>query len=149
MMRVALVARSVFPLHGYGGLERHVYDLARALAQRHIGACERRDQDVFPNRALREEIVRLEDEANLPVPHRGDLLVIQPIQIPPIKRHRAARRSVERADDLEQRTLARTRRADDGEGFAECNFERHLVEHRQGPGVGGRVVAPGDVDQFQ
>ena len=31
-MKVALVARSVFPLHGYGGLERHVYDLARALA---------------------------------------------------------------------------------------------------------------------
>ena len=33
-MKVALVTRSVFPLHGYGGLERHVYDLARALAER-------------------------------------------------------------------------------------------------------------------
>ena len=31
-MKVAVVARSVFPLHGYGGLERHVYDLVRALA---------------------------------------------------------------------------------------------------------------------
>ena len=30
--RVAIVARSVFPLHGHGGLERHVYDLARHLA---------------------------------------------------------------------------------------------------------------------
>ena len=36
-MKVALVARSVFPLHGFGGLERHVYDLARALAERDIG----------------------------------------------------------------------------------------------------------------
>ena len=35
-MRVAVVARSVFPLHGYGGLERHVYDLTRALASRDI-----------------------------------------------------------------------------------------------------------------
>jgi glycogen(starch) synthase len=35
-MKVALVARSVFPLHGYGGLERHVYDLARALADRDV-----------------------------------------------------------------------------------------------------------------
>ncbi len=35
-MKVALVARSVFPLHGYGGLERHVYDLARALAERGV-----------------------------------------------------------------------------------------------------------------
>jgi glycosyltransferase involved in cell wall biosynthesis len=35
-MRVAVVARSVFPLHGYGGLERHVYDLTRALAARDV-----------------------------------------------------------------------------------------------------------------
>ena len=35
-MRVALVARSVFPLHGYGGLERHVHDLARALSARDV-----------------------------------------------------------------------------------------------------------------
>ena len=35
-MKVALVARSVFPLHGYGGLERHVHDLARALAERDL-----------------------------------------------------------------------------------------------------------------
>ncbi len=31
-IRVAVVARSVFPLHGHGGLERHVYDLVRALS---------------------------------------------------------------------------------------------------------------------
>jgi glycogen(starch) synthase len=31
-IRVAIVARSVFPLHGHGGLERHVYDLTRHLA---------------------------------------------------------------------------------------------------------------------
>lgn len=35
-MKVALLARSVFPLHGYGGLERHVYDLARALVERSV-----------------------------------------------------------------------------------------------------------------
>lgn len=33
-LRVAIVARSVAPLHGFGGLERSVYDLARALAGR-------------------------------------------------------------------------------------------------------------------
>ncbi len=32
-LRVGIVARSVFPLHGYGGLERHVYDLVRHLAR--------------------------------------------------------------------------------------------------------------------
>jgi glycogen synthase len=30
-LRVAVLARSVFPLHGVGGLERHVYDLVRHL----------------------------------------------------------------------------------------------------------------------
>jgi glycosyltransferase involved in cell wall biosynthesis len=30
--RVAVVARSVLPLHGHGGLERHVFDLVRYLA---------------------------------------------------------------------------------------------------------------------
>ncbi|HEX5473708.1 MAG TPA: glycosyltransferase family 4 protein [Vicinamibacterales bacterium] len=35
-MRVAVVARSVFPFHGVGGLERHVYDLVRALAARDV-----------------------------------------------------------------------------------------------------------------
>ncbi|HSC29791.1 MAG TPA: glycosyltransferase family 4 protein, partial [Vicinamibacterales bacterium] len=32
-LRVAVIARSVFPLHGYGGLERHVHDLVRHLAR--------------------------------------------------------------------------------------------------------------------
>jgi glycogen synthase len=35
-VKVALLARSVFPLHGFGGLERHVYDLARALVERDV-----------------------------------------------------------------------------------------------------------------
>ena len=35
-MRVAVLARAVFPLHGYGGLERHVYDLVRALIERDV-----------------------------------------------------------------------------------------------------------------
>jgi glycogen(starch) synthase len=33
-LRVAVTARSVYPLHRYGGLERHVYDLVRCLLDR-------------------------------------------------------------------------------------------------------------------
>ena len=36
-MNVAIVSRAVLPLHGLGGLERHVYDLVRALADRDVG----------------------------------------------------------------------------------------------------------------
>jgi glycosyltransferase involved in cell wall biosynthesis len=35
-MRVAVLARAVFPLHGYGGLERHVHDLVGALIERGV-----------------------------------------------------------------------------------------------------------------
>jgi glycosyltransferase involved in cell wall biosynthesis len=35
-MHVVIVARSVFPIHGMGGLERSVYDLARHLAMREM-----------------------------------------------------------------------------------------------------------------
>ena len=35
-MRVAVVARSVYPLHGTGGLERSVYDLVRHLEERDV-----------------------------------------------------------------------------------------------------------------
>jgi glycogen synthase len=35
-LRVAIVSRAVYPLHGFGGLERHVSDLARHLARRSV-----------------------------------------------------------------------------------------------------------------
>jgi glycosyltransferase involved in cell wall biosynthesis len=36
ILRVAVLARAVYPWHGYGGLERHVYDLVRHLVRRGI-----------------------------------------------------------------------------------------------------------------
>ena len=35
-LRVAVVARSIYPLHRFGGLERHVYDLVRCLLSRDV-----------------------------------------------------------------------------------------------------------------
>lgn len=35
-LRVAVLSRAVFPLHGVGGLERHVYDLVRHLGRRGV-----------------------------------------------------------------------------------------------------------------
>ena len=42
-LRVAILARSVHPLHGVGGLERHVYDLLHHLARR--GAHDHADHE--------------------------------------------------------------------------------------------------------
>ncbi|MBE3072515.1 MAG: glycosyltransferase family 4 protein [Acidobacteria bacterium] len=35
-LRVAILTRAVYPLHGYGGLERHVHDLVRQLTLRGV-----------------------------------------------------------------------------------------------------------------
>ena len=35
-LRMTVISRSVFPLHGVGGLERHTHDLVKHLAQRHV-----------------------------------------------------------------------------------------------------------------
>jgi glycogen(starch) synthase len=35
-LRMAILARAVYPLHGHGGLERHVADLVRHLIARDI-----------------------------------------------------------------------------------------------------------------
>lgn len=59
-LRVAVVARSVFPLHGLGGLERHVYDLVRYLADSGVEttlitrtpAAKHPAEDIHPNITL-------------------------------------------------------------------------------------------------
>ncbi len=35
-LRVAVLTRALYPLHGYGGLERHVFDLVRHLLDRNV-----------------------------------------------------------------------------------------------------------------
>ena len=35
-LHVIVLARAVAPLHGVGGLERHVHDLVRHLLKRHV-----------------------------------------------------------------------------------------------------------------
>jgi glycogen(starch) synthase len=53
-LRVAVVARSVFPLHGRGGLERHVYDLVRHVADRghQVTLITKRPAEVCPASAI-------------------------------------------------------------------------------------------------
>jgi glycosyltransferase involved in cell wall biosynthesis len=57
-IRVAIVARSVFPLHGVGGLERHVHDLTRYLA----------DAGLDVTLITREPARRPDSEARIPAP---------------------------------------------------------------------------------
>ena len=62
-MKVALLSRAVFPLHGYGGLERHVGSLKRHLER---AGCELRVFTSPPRHALSEP----RDETYVFVPYR-------------------------------------------------------------------------------
>lgn len=63
-MKVALLSRAVFPLHGYGGLERHVGSLKRHLER---AGCELRVFTSPPRQALSEP----RDESYVFVPYRA------------------------------------------------------------------------------
>ena len=69
--RVAVLARAIFPLHGFGGLERHVNDLVRHLLRHDIGVVlitpppNARSSDYPPDPELTHERLVLR-----PVPYR-------------------------------------------------------------------------------
>src|SRR5208337_2981801 len=96
---------------------------AGAVVDRRPGTGEGWHQDVLQGGALRQEVVGLEHETDLTVPHGGELLIVQGAQFLPVERDGAAGGPVERADDVEQGALARTGRANDGERFTLGEFE--------------------------
>lgn len=79
-MRIAVLARAVFPLHGVGGLERHVRDLTRHLVQAGIDVTlftppaqtnERRDRVTFERARLVEVSAR-----SVPWPARPGFIIL-------------------------------------------------------------------------
>jgi len=49
----------------------------RPIARRAPPKGQRRHQHVFQNGALGQKVVRLKNEADLPVPHRGQFLLVE------------------------------------------------------------------------
>ena len=74
-------------------------------------------EDVFEDAALRHEVMKLEDEANLPAADRREMQRGALRERFTIERDLATVRRVERAEQIEQRAFTTTRRADDGDGF--------------------------------
>lgn len=111
--------------------------------------CQRRHEDVFQHGALWQEIVRLKNKADLAIADFGQLQVIQCREIFSIEQHFAARGAVQRADNLQQRTLARAGRADDGQRFATCDFQRDVGKYRHARRRTGGDVMLGDLFQCE
>jgi glycogen(starch) synthase len=70
-LRVAVLARSVYPLHRFGGLERHVYDLVRCLLARdvHVSLITPPAASSRPTDAAADAVFRHPNFTMRPVPY--------------------------------------------------------------------------------
>src|ERR1041385_841570 len=67
-----------------------------------------RRQDILQYGTLRQKMMQLKDQADLPASNRCQLPVIQCAKVFTVQQHPALARSVEGPDDIEQRALAGT-----------------------------------------
>ena len=77
-------------------------------------------------------MVVLKDEADVSIAKVGQVALGQGEGIASLQPHVAARRPVERAENVQQRALAGAGRPHDGHGVAALQVERHIAQHGQG-----------------
>ena len=94
---------------------------------------------VFVNRLLVDQVIGLEDEADVPPVHLGALLLAQTADLPAEKPVLAGRRFVEHAHDVQQRRLAGAARPHDRQELPLLDLEVHVAQH-VGPEGAGPVV---------
>ena len=89
-------------------------------------------------------MVKLEDKTNFAVANVRQLIRAQTGQIPAVKADGAARRLVQRADEVQQRAFAGSGRTDNRHGFAGGELKINVAQHL----AGRRGVAFMDVSEF-
>ena len=121
----------------------HRLRAARGITRRECG-----DEDILQHGALREQMMGLEDEANLPVARGREGEFVEGVEALAVEEEFAGVGQVERADEVEQGALAAAARPDDGDGLAARDFEREAAQHGQ---VAARRagVALGDVREAE
>ena len=94
-------------------------------------------------RALRQEVMVLEDEADPPAAEGGQLPLVEFGRVDAVQQHAAAGRGFQRAQDAQERALARAAGAEDRQVLARIERQRHAAEDldRLGP----RGILLGDV----
>ena len=112
--------------------------LERALAPllaRHAGV-EHRQLDVAHDGGLRQQVVLLEDEADLLVADLRELGPREPVDALAVERVGAGRRLVEAAQDRHERRLARARRPDQRDELAARDRHVDAAQRVDGGAVG-------------
>lgn len=143
-----LAGAVVYPLAEADAGEELLGAVHRLCAAGGVTGCERGDKNILQHGALRQQVVRLEDEANLSVAGRGEGEFVEGVEALAVEDEFAGVGQVERADEVEQRALAAAARPDDGDGLAARDFEREAAQHGQ---VAARRagVALGDVREAE
>ncbi len=101
---------------------------------------EGRDADVFECGKLGQELVELEDKAEVLVAKSGDILVFQSCHVDAIDDDGATVGRVEGAHDLEEGGLTCSRRTDDADHLPLANVEVNAFKHLEGAEGLGDVV---------
>ena len=114
-------------------------EVRRALAGVGVARQLERQEDVLPGRHVGEELVRLEDEADLPPPEEREVVLGHGVDRSPVEEDLAARGAVEAGHEAEERRLAAARRAQDGGELARADAEVDVVEDPEHP-VPGREL---------
>src|SRR5690606_11825528 len=99
-----------------------------------------RHHHVFQCCELAQQVMELEDEADGPVPHGGELPVIQLVDRPPLDQDGACSRAVEATEQVEQRRFARPRGTDDRDGLTRRDLDVYPVENDEFAAILFRVT---------
>ena len=100
---------------------------ARAIVDAGI---DRRHRGIFDGIEVGEELVALEDEAEMLAPQLGELVGRELADVAAREGIGPFARRIEAADQVHQRRLAGARLADDGDHLARPDVEIDMVEHR-------------------
>ncbi len=126
------------------------HQLERLLGLHRVGRDLADQRDVLPGGQAGDEVVELEDEADELAPVARELVVVGVAQVQLLVAQRPVRGTVEPADDVEQRRLAASGRAeqDDELGVVQVEIDRaegadldlaHVVDLREAPRLEDRL----------
>ena len=123
-----LVRVMVHPVLEPDGPARPGAFVRRSDADGLVPAVEHRQFDVLERRGPRQQIEALKHETDLACSGRAPARLVTTATRPAVEQIAAGRRPVQAAEDVHERRLPRSRRADDADEFAGFDIERHAAQ---------------------
>src|SRR4029077_3111305 len=87
------------------------------------------DLHVLAGRKRRNQLERLEDEADLRTPEAGERVLVESAEVFSVQPHAPGGGPVQAREQTQQRRLAASRRADDGDEAARVYLEADILQH--------------------